>query len=164
MKEKYLQAGKIINTHGVRGELKLEPWADDAEFLRKVRSFFIDGKAVPVLSSRVHKGTLIVKLEGVDDVNAAMRLRSRIVYIDRDEIELPAGSFFIQDIIGAGVFDLDGEKLGTLVDVLDRPAGNVYVVRSEPDGREILIPAVPEFIRETDAEGGRIVVSLIEGF
>ena len=160
MKERYIEAGEIVNTHGVRGEVKLQPWTDSAEFLARFRTLYIDGAAVRVRSSRVHKGMVLALLEGVEDVNAAMRLKGRTVYIDREDAKLPRGGYFIQDIIGAEVVTEDGEGIGRLEEVIDAPASMVYVVRGE---RERLIPAVPEFILKTDADAGVITVRLIEG-
>lgn len=160
MKEKYIEAGEIVNTHGVRGEVKILPWTDSAEFLARFRTLYIDGAAVRVRSSRVHKGAVLASLEGVEDVNAAMRLKGRRVYIDREDAKLPLGGYFIQDIIGAEVVTEDGESIGRLAEVIDAPASMVYVVRGE---RERLIPAVPEFILRTDADAGVITVRLIEG-
>jgi len=158
--KKFLEAGKIVNTHGIRGEVKITPWADSPEFLRGFPRLYIDGDAREVESARVHKNMLIAKLHGVDDVNAAMRLKGALVSIDRDDVDLPEGDFFIQDIIGARVVTESGEEVGALADVLDLPAGNVYVVRGD---REILIPAVPEFVLKTDIDSGIITVRLIEG-
>ena len=160
MKEKYIAAGEIVNTHGVRGEVKIMPWTDTPEFLRAIKTLYIDGGAVRVLASRVHKGALLATLEGVADVNAAMRLKGKRVFIDRDDAHLPAGRFFIQDIIGARVVTESGEEVGTLREVLDAPAGMVYIVRGET---EHLIPAVDEFVLHTDADEGVITVRLIEG-
>ena len=103
MKERFIEAGEIVNTHGVRGEIKILPWTDSAEFLAAFRTLYIDGKPVRVRSSRVHKGTVLAALEGVEDVNAAMRLKGRRVFIDRADAKLPEGGYFIQDIIGAEV-------------------------------------------------------------
>ena len=160
MKEKFIEAGEIVNTHGVRGEVKIMPWTDTPEFLRAVKTLYIDGKPVRVLASRVHKGALLASLEGVEDVNAAMRLKGRRVYMDRDDAPLEPGRFFIQDIIGARVVTESGEEIGTLREVIDAPAGMVYVVRGET---EHLIPAVDEFVLRTDADAGLITVRLIEG-
>ena len=82
--EKYLEAGKIINTHGIRGEVKIEPWADSPEFLKGFKALYIDSRPVKLLSARAHGRFLIAKLEGVDDMNAAEALKNRVVYIDRD--------------------------------------------------------------------------------
>ena len=113
-----------------------------------------------VTASRVHKGAVLAKLEGVDDVNAAMVLKNKVVYIARKDVKLPQGSFFIADIIGAKVVTEDGTELGTLADVMEMPAQNIYLVKGE---REIMIPAVDEFILKTDVKNGVITVRLIEG-
>lgn len=160
MKEKFIEAGEIVNTHGVRGEVKIMPWTDTPEFLRSIKTLYVDGKAVRVTASRIHKGAILASLEGVDDVNAAMRFKGKHVYIDRGDAQLEPGRFFIQDIIGAEVVTESGESVGTLREVIDAPAGMIYVVRGET---EHLIPAVDEFILSTDADAGVITVRLIEG-
>ena len=159
-KKQYIEAGRIVNTHGVAGEVKIEVWLDSPQFLKSFKRCFIDRREVKLLSARVHKGFLIVKLEGVEDVYAAMALKGRTVFIDRADARLPKGAFFLQDIIGASVVDESGSEIGKLVDVMETPASNVYVVKGE---REHLIPAVPEFILSTDADNGIITVHLIEG-
>ena len=160
MKQQYLEAGKITNTHGVRGEVRITPWADSVEFLRGFRTFYIDGQPVKVLHSRAHKSQLIAQLAGYDDVNAAMTLKNKVIHIDRADAKLPEGRFFLRDLLGMRVVSDAGEALGELADVLDLPQGNVYVVRG---AREILIPDVPEFIRNIDAARGEITVHLLEG-
>lgn len=159
-KRQYLEAGKIVNTHGIRGEVQIVPWADDAEFLRKFKTFYIDNKPVRIERSTVHKKRLIAKFEGVDDINAAMPLKDKVIFIDRADAKLPKGRFFIQDILGARVVTETGEIIGELADVMDLPGGQVYQVQGET---EHLIPAVPEFVRSVDVDGGVITVRLIEG-
>ena len=95
MKERFIEAGEVVNTHGVRGEVKIIPWTDSAEFLAAIRTLYIDGRAVKVRAARVHKGTVLAALEGVEDVNAAMRLKGRRVFIDRADAKLPKGGYFI---------------------------------------------------------------------
>ena len=131
MKERFIEAGEIVNTHGVRGEVKILPWTDSAEFLAKFRTLYIDGAPVRVLAARVHKQTVLARLEGVEDVNAAMRLKGRRVFIDRADAKLPKGGYFIQDIIGAEVVTESGESIGQLAEVIDAPASMVYVVKGE---------------------------------
>lgn len=159
-KKQYIEAGRIVNTHGVRGEVKIEVWLDSAEFLRSFKRVFAGEHELKIESAFVHKGFLIAKIEGVDDVNAAMTLKGREISILRTDAKLPKGAFFISDIIGAEVVTEDGAEVGRLVDVLERPASNIYVVKGET---EHLIPAVPEFVMSTDAENGIITVRLIEG-
>jgi len=99
--EKLLEAGKIINTHGIKGEVKIQPWTDNAEFLQKFKFLYIDGAPVRLLGGRIHKDCLIARLEGVSNVNDAMVLKNKVVFIDRSEVKLPRGEFFLCDIIGA---------------------------------------------------------------
>lgn len=158
--KKYLEAGIVVNTHGIKGEVKIQPWADSAEFLMGFKRLYIGEKPFELISGKVHKDCLIAQFEGVSDVNTAMILKNKVVSIDRAEAKLPKGSFFIQDLIGASVRNEGGAELGKLSDVLELPAGNVYVVTGE---REILIPAVPQFVLKTDVDAGIVIVRLIDG-
>lgn len=159
-KQKYIEAGRIDNTHGVAGEVKIEVWLDSPQFMKKCGRLYIDGAGKKLLSAREHKGFLLAKLDGADDVNAAMALKGKTVYIDRADAPLARGAYFLQDIIGARVLADTGEEIGRLEEIMETPASRIYVVRGE---REHLIPAVPEFILKTDAENGVITVHLIEG-
>ena len=161
MKKQYLEAGRIINTHGIRGEVKVDPWTNSPEILAGFKRFFIDEKPVGVLSARVHRNFVILALEGICDIDTAILLKNKTIYIDRDDAPLSDGEYFLQDIIGLKVLDeKSGAEIGTLSEVIDLPSGAVYVVNGE---REILIPAVPEFIKHVDIDGGAVTVSLIEG-
>ena len=159
MKE-YLDCGQIVNTHGVRGEVRIVPWADSPDFLCQFSTLYIDSAPRRVLSSRVHKGSVIAKLDGVDTVEEAMLLRDKTVQIRRADAKLPEGTFFLADVIGLKVVDEAGQTLGTLKEVLSPSVQQVYVVEGE---REIMVPAVPEFILETNITDGYIKVRLIEG-
>ena len=159
-KKEFIEAGRITNTHGIAGEVKIEVWLDSPEFLKKFKRIFVKGQEVKVLSGRVHKGFLIAKLEGVEDVNTAMLYKGKEIHVSRNDVRLPKGAFFLQDIIGAKVVTEDGSEVGILKDIMETPASNIYVVKGET---EHLIPAVPEFILKTDIEEGIITVHLIEG-
>ena len=159
-KQSFVDAGKIVNTHGVRGEVRIEVWLDSPALLKCCGRVFLGGEEKKLLSAREHKGFLIAQLEGVADVNAAQALKNRVVQIARADARLPRGAFFLQDIIGASVVDESGAEVGTLAEVLELPTQRVYVVRGET---EHLIPVVPAFILNTDAEAGVITVRLIEG-
>ena len=161
LKHPYLQTGKIVSAHGVHGEVKLLPWADSPEFLLQFDTLWIGGRAYRVESSRVQKTCVLVKLAGIDTVEAASALRDQVVSIDRADAQLPQGSIFIADLLGLPVYD--GETpIGRLTDVMSTPANDVYVVKGE-DGQEHLIPAVPEFVLERNVDEGYIRVRLIEG-
>ena len=160
MKQPYLEAGKILNTFGIRGEVKLQPWCDSAEFLRGFKTLYIDSRPRKVASARVHKDMLILRFEDVEDVNAAMLLKNKVVHFARSDAKLPKGRFFIADLIGADVIDETGRSIGKLTEVLDMPAGRIYMVQGK---EEHSIPAVPEFILETNVEEHCLRVHLIEG-
>ena len=159
-KQSFIDAGKIVNTHGVRGEVRIEVWLDSPALLKRCGRVYLGGEEKKILSAREHKGFLIAQLEGVADVNAAQALKNRVVQIARADAKLPRGAYFLQDIIGACVVDESGAEVGRLAEVLELPSQRVYVVKGET---EHLIPAVPAFIRNTDAENGVITVRLIEG-
>ena len=159
-KKQYIEAGKIVNTHGVKGEVKIQVWLDSPEFLKKFKTVYIDKKAVKLLSGRVHKGFLMAVLDGGEDVNSAMSLKNKTVYIDRKDAKLPKGAYFLQDIIGASVVTEDGSEIGVLKDILETPASQIYVVKGEG---EPLVPAVAEFVLKVDAENAVVTVRLIEG-
>ena len=160
--KQYLEAGVVATTHGVRGEIKVNPWSDSPEFLKRFSRVFIDGRAYKLLSARAHKSQTLIQLEGVCDVDQAMRLRGKIVSICRDDIALEEGTYFVQDIIGLQVYDLRTQTvIGAVRDVLTLPAGDVYVIGD--DKRESMIPVNPVFIKQTDLEKGIITVETIKG-
>ena len=162
MKKQFLEAGQIVNTHGIRGEVKIQSWCDSPEFLCRLSTLYLDGAPVAVRSARPHKGCVIALLDGVSDVNQAMLLKGKILQFSRDDVQLPAGHFFLEDILGLEVRDADsGAVLGTVSDILTPPANNVYVVSG--GGRELMIPAVDEFVLETNIDGGYLRVRLLEG-
>jgi len=157
----FLDAGKIVNTHGINGEVRILPWADSPDFIAGFERLYIDGKPIKVLSSRVHKGCVIAALDGVGDIDGAIRLKNKTIQIKRSDIQLEAGQHFIADLIGLHALDAQsGEELGTVADVLSRPANNVYVING---AREILVPAVPDFVEEINIDAGYIKLRLIEG-
>ena len=160
-RKEFIDAGRIVNTHGVIGEVKIEVWLDSPQFFKSFKKLYLkSGEELKVLSAKTHKGFVIAKLEGIGDINAAMRLKGKDVSIRRSDAALPKGAFFLQDIIGAKVLEEDGREVGRLVEIMERPSSNIYVVRGET---EHLIPAVPEFIMSTNIDEGIITVRLIEG-
>ena len=163
--KQFLEAGQIVRTHGVRGELVLDPWADSPQALLKVKDFYFDdsgARPAGLLARRVHKGRLLITLKGVDAVEQADRLRGRVLYANRDEIPLAQGSFFLQDLIGLTAVDGNtGAVYGVLEEVIGTPANDVY--RIVKDGKEYLFPAVKHMIKRTDVEAGVIELLPIPG-
>ena len=157
MKLQFLQAGEIVTTHGVRGEVKVLPWADGPEFLLDFNRVRIAGTDYNVESCRVQKTCNLMKLQGVDTVEDGQALRGKTVEVYR--CDAPADLIFVAELIGTKVMS-DGEELGEIVDVLDYPGNKVYIVRGD---HEYMIPAVKQFILSTDMENGVMQVKIIEG-
>ncbi len=160
----YLETGKIVNIHGLKGEVKIMPWSDDAEFICEFNVLYCgkDKKAFEIETARVHKNTVLAKFKGIDTPEAANALRNSIVYIDREDIELEEGTYFIADLIGLEVKDADsGEIYGTVKDVFRTGANDVYEV--ERDGKSRYVPAIPDVIVETDIDNKLLLIRPLEG-
>ena len=159
MKSPFLPTGQIVNTHGLKGLVKVMPWADDPADLLDFDRFFIDGTEYAVEHSSLQKSMVLLKLEGVDSIEDAVKLRGKELSIARADVELEEGTVFIADLIGLPVYCGERE-LGRITEVLTPPANDVYVVKGR---QEYLIPAVKEFIEELNPEAGHVRVRLIEG-
>lgn len=157
MRLPFIEAGEIVNTHGVRGEVKLLPWLDSPEDLLDFTRCRIGGRDYEIDACRVQNTCNLVKLKGVDTMEAAQALRGKTVEIYREDV--PYDVIFAGELIGMEVFS-QGEKVGELTQVLDYPGNQVYVVKG---AREYMLPAVKEFILSTDLEGNRMEVKLLEG-
>lgn len=159
MKQQYLEAGQIVSTHGIRGDVKVLPWADGPEFLTLFDRVYLKGREYAVEAARIQKTCVLLKLRGVDTVEAAQALRNTVVSVNRDDVELEEGAYFIADLIGLRVLE-GNREIGTLREVMTMPGNDVYVVKG---AHEYMIPAVKEFLLETNLEEGFVRVRLIEG-
>ena len=157
MKLQYIEAGEIVTTHGVRGEVKVLCWLDDPEMLCEFDRCRIDGKEFVMEQVRVQKTCNLVKLQGVDTMEAAQAMRGSKLELFREDIDDEV--IFAAELIGVEVYAA-GEKIGKITDVLDYPGNSVYVVKGQ---YEYMIPAVNQFILSTDMEANRMEVRLIEG-
>ena len=160
----FLEAGQIVGTHGVRGEVRVQPWCDSPEVFASLKTLYWDAAGTqPVrVKSRVHKNLALAKIEGVDTVQDAALLRGRILYLDRRDLDL-GDRYFIQDLVGLAVVDAEsGTVYGELTDVSNTGANDIYHMRT-PDGKEILIPVIPDIIRQVDIDGGRIAICPMKG-
>ncbi len=161
--EKFLLAGKIVNTHSLHGQVRVYPLCDSAYFLCEFDMFYIDGKPTAVESARVHKNQALIKFEGVNSIDEAQALVGRELYIDRDDIELEEGRYFIEDIIGLSVRDAEtGRDYGRVVNVIETGANDVFELRS-PDGKTLLVPKIDDVVKKIDIEGGIIEITPIKG-
>lgn len=164
MKKEYLEAGKIVTTHGIRGEVKIMPYTDTPELLCEFDRLFIgkNHEEISIERSRVFKNTVIAKLRGYDTPEDAEKLRNKILYMHRDDLELDENTYFIQDLIGLEVRDADTEFLyGKITDVMQTGANDVYVVRGEE--REYLVPAIPDVIISTDIDSNIMTIRPLDG-
>ncbi len=160
MEFELIETGKIINTHALRGEVKIDPWANSAEDFCGFERLFIDGAEHRVERARAQKGFVIAKLDGVNSIDEAERLKNKTVYVPREDIELPDGGYLIGDLVGCAAFSEDGEELGKVTGIITLPRGEVLEVNG---AREILVPLNREFVTDVDLEGKRVTLRLIEG-
>ena len=157
MKLEFLEAGEIVSTHGIRGEMKVLPWVDSPEVLCEFDRVRICGKEYEIESCRIQKTCNLLKLKGIDTMEAAQAMRGKTVELYREDIDDEV--IFAAELIGMKVI-CGEETLGEITDVLDYPGNSVYVVKGQ---HEYMIPAVKQFILSTDMENNVMQVSIIEG-
>ena len=157
MKLEFVKAGEIVTTHGIKGEVKVLPWLDSPEDLCDFERCRISGKEYTIESCRVQKTCNLVKLSGVDTMEAAQAMRGKIIELYRSDISDEV--IFADELKGVEVF-CDGVCIGAIQDVLDYPGNSVYVVKGE---YEYMIPAVKQFILSTDVDANRMEVRLLQG-
>ena len=166
MIKEYLEIGKITSTHGIRGEVRIEPWCDSPEFLKKFKVLYYDknGEKPLKIASRPHGHMAIAKIEGVDNIEEASKLRNKVLYMKRSDAKLPKGKYFIAELIDCKVIDADNEEkaYGVLSEVSETGANDVWHIRAE-DGKEYLIPAIPSVVISTDVEEGVIKIRPLKG-
>ena len=164
--QQYLEAGKVVTTHGVRGEMKLELWCDGVAFLKKVGRLYASakgGKSYKIVSIRPQGQMALLQLEGVEDMDAARALRGQVFYFDRNDATLPAGRWYVADLIGCEVRDADTGKVYGVVTSVDHPgAQDIYTV-TDAAGEKHMLPAVPEFVKTIDIDARTILVTPIDG-
>ena len=164
MKKEYLEAGKIVNTHGIRGEVKIMPYCDSPELLCDFDRLFMGKslKEIYIERSRVQKNMIICKIEGVDTPEEAEKLRNKMLYMHRDDLELDEDTYFIQDLIGMTVKDTDtGEVYGIIDDVFQTGANDVYSIKN--GDKSYLVPAIADVVITTDIDSGIMTIRPLEG-
>jgi len=158
--------GKIVNTHGVKGEIKLYPFSDDLDQFEDFEYFYLEGEGKSkfiIQSTRVHKNMVLVKFKGFDDINKVIELVGKNVYIERKDVPDDGEGHYIVDLIGCEIFDDQGEFVGHLEDVLQNSAQDLYVIRKVSDNQTFYLPVVDEFVKKIDIVNRKIIVHLIEG-
>lgn len=165
MMKRYLETGKIVAVQGLKGEVRVEPWCDSGEFLCEFDTLYFDKGETPleITRSRVQKNIVIMKIKGIDTPEQAQNVRNKILYMDREDVELEEGAYFVQDLIGLEVIDNDsGEQYGKLCDVSFTGANDVYHIKDR-DGKIRLIPAIPDVVIDTDITKGIMKIHVLEG-
>lgn len=162
--KQFLEIGKIVSTRGIKGEVRVQPWSDSPDFLCEFDTLYFDEgkKSIEIERSFVQKNVVVMKLKGVDTVEKAQDMRNKILFMDRNDVELSEGSYFVQDLLGLTVIDADkNEEIGSLCDVTETGANDVYHIKSGE--KEYLIPAIPDVIEKIDLDDGKMYIHKMKG-
>ena len=166
MLKEFLEAGRIVGTHGLKGELRVEPWCDSPEFLAKFKTLYVKegAETLEVTASRPHKSLLLVQLKGIDTVEQGDRMRGKVLFIKRSDAILPEGRYFISDLMGMQVFCADDQTIcyGTITDVIKTGANDVYQITDETK-KDYLIPVIDQVVIETDITGRKLLIRPMKG-
>lgn len=163
--KRYLEIGKIVSVHGLKGDVKVEPWCNEPEFICEFDKLYSkDGKKeYEIERSRIQKNMAIMKIKGVDSVEEGQAMRNKILFMDRNDVELEEGYYFFQDLIGLEVIDADNQKVyGKIKEVLQTGANDVYHIKSE-NGKSYYIPAIPDVIVKVDLDEVKMYIRPLEG-
>lgn len=161
----YTIVGKIISSHGIKGEVKVYPMTDDIERFSDLETAYIGDSKVEVTlkTVRYHKGFPIIGFEEFNDINQILKFKDQLIYIDdKDRIILPEDHYFIYDLIDCEVFDTKDNRIGSISNVIQNMGNDVYIIKGD-NNKEYLVPAVKEFIKSVDVESKRIIIDPIEG-
>ena len=164
---KNLEVGQIVNTFGIKGFVKVNPWVNDVTRFEKLKKVYIkirnEHKELEIEEVKYHKNQVLLKFKGIDTIEQAEIIRNAIIEIDRENaIPLEKGEYFIADLLDSEVFTDEGEKLGILDDIYNTGSKDIYVVKNEL-GKTILLPGINDVIKEVDVENKKIIVHLLKG-
>lgn len=165
-KMEYTIVGKIINTHGIRGEVKVFPLTNDIQRFDFLNYAYIGEKKIKVYVETIkhHKNLAILKFKEYSNINEIEKFKDEFIYVDEEEkVQLPEDHFFIYELIDSQVFDKEMNLIGTLTDIIQSSSNDVYVVKDKENNKEYLIPAVKQFVLKVDIENKEIVIDPIEG-
>lgn len=159
--KQFLEVGKIVNTHGIRGELKVQPWCDGVDFIKQLDTLYLDengADALKVVSVREHKNCAVIRFSGIDDINSAEKYKNRVLYCNRDDAQIDENANYIQDIIGCVVKDAEnGTQYGKVLDVLNYGASDILEI--ENNGKKNYVPLIDDIVKKIDCEN--LVVEII---
>lgn len=160
----YIEVGQIVNTHGLKGEVKVNPWTDSPDFFEVFGSVYTkNGRQYDIKGIKYQKGCVLLKLDGVETIDDAERMRNTVLYVKRNIFDnLPENTYLIADLIGLCVKD-ETTDYGILEDVISTGSNDVYVVRGQESSKPILIPAIRDVVREINIKEGYIFVNIPKG-
>lgn len=167
MEKKLLEIGKIVNTHGLRGEVKVIPWTDTPDVFEDLSLVYIKNKSeykpLNIEGLRYQKNNLIVKFREYSDINDILMYKNAVLYAEREALgELPEGVYYIVDLIGLEVYTEDGEKIGVIADVFNSGASDIYDVKREGK-KNLLLPVIDDVVKKVDIAGGKVIVNVMDG-
>ena len=163
--KKFLETGKIVGTHGIKGMVRVQPWCDSGEFLKQFKKIYTDKKgenSLNVTSVQPHGNIVLMAFKGFTTIEQAETLRNKTIFIDRKDVKLPEGRYFIDDLLGCSVFDADTDALlGEITDISPTGANDVWHITK--DGKEYLVPAIDEVLVNIDIENEKITIRPLKG-
>ena len=163
--KQYLEIGKINNTHALKGEVKLEMWCDGIDFLKQLKSIYLDSngaRALTLVSARPQKHIAILKFAEITSIEQAEELKNKVLYCNRNAAKLDDGAYYLADLIGSRVVDIEsGREYGRIADIMNYGASDVYDV--ELNKKHTLIPAIPEVVKEINTENGIVLIKAMKG-
>ena len=167
MIKSFLPLGKIVGTHGVRGEIKIDPWCDGPDFARQFKTVYFRSNGddpIAVVSVRSHKNQILMLLDGVTDIDKAETLRNKMLYFKRSDVALSPGTWFIEELIGCEALDADApdKRYGRLTDVLKTGANDVWQITDDA-GKDYLLPAIKEVAVGADVADGKVYIRPLKG-
>ena len=164
MSDKYIEVGQIVAEQGIKGEIRIHPWCDSPEFLLEFDElYYEDESIIKIEKSRVQKNVVIAKVKGIDTIEQAQKLRNKVLYINRDDIELDDNTYFVQDLIGLEVVDNDDKTIiyGEIVEVSSTGANDVYHIKN--GDKMYYIPAIPLVVIKTDLDNRVMEIKPLKG-
>lgn len=161
--EKSFNIGKIVNTHGVKGEVKIYPYTDDVNKFVDFDHLYVEDQKIIIDTVRIHKNMALVKFKGYSNMDQVLPLMNKNVFIDRNEVDDGGDGHYIVDLIGCEIVDETGHLIGVLVDVLQNTSQDLYQIKRADNGTDFYLPVVDEFVKDIDLENRTIKVHLIEG-
>ncbi len=164
MKKNFLEIGKIVGTHGIKGMVRIDPWADNGEFLTNFKTFYTENGKSEISVKRVipHGRVVLAEIEGVDSIEKAETLRNKVLFIKRSDADIEDGRYFIAELLSCDVFDYEtNENLGKITEVFSTGANDVWQVTK--DNKNYLVPAIEDVLKEIDVENNRVVIKPLKG-